>query len=210
MRILPSWCCWPYEAAPLEVVESDPEAHVDLEGAILSATGELLATSLAFHPHVFAAGIDYFGPSSLITRIEHVATRFRDWYAVRFGDVDDPADREMLRAPSPLHAVEQIRVPLLVVQGANDARLPKAESDQMVVALRDLGRGPEYLVAADEGHGFANSINVAAAWTVAERFLARHLGGRYQEEVSPELRDRIRAPSLRKRTRAPDQLIRRP
>jgi hypothetical protein len=65
MRILPSWCCWPYEAAPLEVVESDPEAHVDLEGAILSATGELLATSLAFHPHVFAAGIDYFGPSSL-------------------------------------------------------------------------------------------------------------------------------------------------
>jgi dipeptidyl aminopeptidase/acylaminoacyl peptidase len=163
--------------------------------AVMGASwgGYATLAALAFHPHVFAAGIDYFGPSSLITRMEHVPPQFRDWYAVRFGDVDDPADREMLRAQSPLHAVEQIRVPLLVVQGANDARVPKAESDQIVVALRDLGRAPEYLVAADEGHGFANTINLAAAWAVAERFLARHLGGRYQEEVSPELRDRIRA-----------------
>jgi dipeptidyl aminopeptidase/acylaminoacyl peptidase len=169
---------------------ADPERM-----AVLGASwgGYATLAALAFHPHVFAAGVDYFGPSSLITRMEHVPSQFREWYAVRFGDIDDPADREMLRAQSPLHAVEQIRVPLLVVQGANDARVPKSESDQSVVALRDLGRRPEYLVAADEGHGFANTINLVAAWAVAERFLARHLGGRFQEEVSPEVRHRIRA-----------------
>jgi dipeptidyl aminopeptidase/acylaminoacyl peptidase len=169
---------------------ADPERM-----AVMGASwgGYATLAALAFHPHVFAAGIDFFGPSSLLTRYASVPPQFRDWYAVRFGDVDDPADREMLRAQSPLHAVEQIRAPLLVVQGANDARVNKAESDQIVVALRDLGRGPEYLLAADEGHGFANSINLVAAWAVAERFLARHLGGRYQEEVSPEVRDRIRA-----------------
>jgi dipeptidyl aminopeptidase/acylaminoacyl peptidase len=169
---------------------ADPERM-----AVLGASwgGYATLAALAFHPHVFAAGIDFFGPSSLLTRFTGIPPQFREWYAVRFGDVEDPADREMLRAQSPLYSVEQIRTPLLVVQGANDARVSKAESDQIVMALRELGRGPEYLVAADEGHGFANTINLVAAWAVAERFLARHLGGRYQEEVSPEVRDRIRA-----------------
>jgi dipeptidyl aminopeptidase/acylaminoacyl peptidase len=163
--------------------------------AVMGASwgGYATLAALAFHPHVFAAGVDFFGPSSLLTRFAGIPPQFREWHAVRFGDVDVPEDRELLRAQSPLYAVEQIRAPLLVVQGANDARVSKSESDQVVVALRELGRRPGYLVAADEGHGFANSINLVAAWAVAERFLARHLGGRYQEEVSPEVRDRIRA-----------------
>ena len=85
----------------------------------------------------------------------------------------------------------KIKAPLLVVQGANDPRVNKAESDQIVVALRERGFPVEYLVAPDEGHGFARPVNNMAMFASAERFLAKYLGGRSQESVTPEVATRL-------------------
>ena len=71
--------------------------------------------------------------------------------------------------------------PLLIVQGANDPRVKRAEADQIVIALRDRGFPVEYLVAPDEGHGFARPVNNMAMFAAAEQFFAKHLGGRYQD-----------------------------
>ena len=71
--------------------------------------------------------------------------------------------------------------PLLVVQGANDPRVNRAEAEQIVIALRDRGFDVEYILAPDEGHGFARPVNNMAMFMAAEKFLAAHLGGRYQE-----------------------------
>ena len=85
--------------------------------------------------------------------------------------------RQQLERQSPLNSAEKIKTPLLVVQGANDPRVKKAESDQIVIALRDRGFPVEYLVADDEGHGFARPVNNMALFATAEKFLAKHLGG---------------------------------
>ena len=92
---------------------------------------------------------------------------------------------------SPLNAAGKIKTPLLVVQGANDPRVKKAESDQIVVALRDRGFPVEYLVAPDEGHGFARPVNNMAMYATAEKFLAKHLKGRFQEGMTPEVATRL-------------------
>jgi hypothetical protein len=81
---------------------------------------------------------------------------------------------------------------LLVVQGANDPRVNKAESEQIVVALRDRGFPVEYILAPDEGHGFARPINNLVLYTSAERFLAKYLGGRYQESMTPAIAARMK------------------
>ena len=83
-----------------------------------------------------------------------------------------------MEAQSPLNSADAITAPLLVIQGANDPRVKQAESDQIVVALRDKGQAVEYLVAANEGHGFANEDNNLAMFAKIEEFLATHLGGR--------------------------------
>ena len=81
-------------------------------------------------------------------------------------------------ARSPITKVDQIRTPLLVVQGANDSRVVQAESDNLVEALRTRGVEVEYIVKGDEGHGFVNDENVIDMYRAVERFLAEHLGGR--------------------------------
>ncbi|HMV51210.1 MAG TPA: prolyl oligopeptidase family serine peptidase, partial [Blastocatellia bacterium] len=93
---------------------------------------------------------------------------------------------------SPLNSADKIKAPLLVVQGANDPRVKKAESDQIITALRDRGFPVEYIVAPDEGHGFERPVNNMAMIAAAERFLAKHLGGRFQESATPEVAQRLK------------------
>src|SRR4029079_4696541 len=78
-----------------------------------------------------------------------------------------------------------------VIQGANDPRVNKRESDQIVIALRDRGFPVEYLVAPDEGRGFARPVNNMAMFASSEKFLAKYLGGRYQESMTPEVSQRL-------------------
>jgi dienelactone hydrolase len=92
---------------------------------------------------------------------------------------------------SPLTAVANIRTPLLVAQGANDPRVNRREAEQIVIALRDRGADVEYLLAPDEGHGFARPVNSMALFMAAEKFFALHLGGRYQAGGTPAVIARL-------------------
>lgn len=158
--------------------------------------GYATLAGLAFTPEVYAAGISYVGPSNILTLLNSIPPYWapmKKVFSVRVGDIENPDDVKRLEAQSPLNAAKNITAPLLVIQGANDPRVKKAESDQIVVALRDLGRKVEYMVAPDEGHGFAGKENRLATYAVMERFFNKHLGGRYQESVPAEIQKRIDA-----------------
>ncbi len=152
--------------------------------------GYATLAGLAFTPDLYAAGVSYVGPSNLLTLLASIPPYWapvRKIFNVRLGDPDDPADLELLKRMSPLNSANKIRAPLLVVQGANDPRVNKAESEQIVVSLRDRGRPVEYLLAPDEGHGFAGRLNRLALAAAMEKFFAKHLGGRYQETMPPDV-----------------------
>jgi dipeptidyl aminopeptidase/acylaminoacyl peptidase len=97
-------------------------------------------------------------------------------FHARIGDPERDAD--FLWSRSPLSRVDDIRIPLLIAQGANDPRVKQAESEQIVAALRQKGIPHEYMLFPDEGHGFAKPENRLRFYAAAERFLAEHLGGR--------------------------------
>jgi dipeptidyl aminopeptidase/acylaminoacyl peptidase len=173
---------------------ADP-ARIGIFGG--SYGGYATLAGVAYTPDLYAAAVPYVAPSSLITLIESFPAYWRPvlemtWYR-RVGDPADPADRADLEARSPLNHVERIRTPLLVVHGANDVRVTQRESDQLVVALRDRGVDVEYIVAPDEGHGFQGHVNRLALFAGMERFLARHLGGRYQPDMPPPIAERLDA-----------------
>ncbi|MEM9265616.1 MAG: alpha/beta fold hydrolase [Cyanobacteria bacterium P01_F01_bin.13] len=156
--------------------------------------GYATLAGLAFTPDIYAAGVSYVGISNLITFLQATPPYWetiKATLALRLGDLDDPNDRARLEAQSPLFAADQIQAPLMVVQGANDPRVKQAESDQIVAALRDLGRPVEYLIASDEGHGFRKEINSLAMTAALEKFLAEHLGGRYQAEINPDVQAQL-------------------
>jgi dipeptidyl aminopeptidase/acylaminoacyl peptidase len=141
----------------------------------------------AFTPDVFAAAIDVVGPSNLLTLLHSIPPYWepmRKLFAVRVGDPDK--ETEFLKSISPLFKADQIKIPLLIAQGAHDPRVKQAESEQIVEALRKRGQPVEYLVFPDEGHGFARPENRLKFYAAAEAFLAKYLGGRAEPaEVSP-------------------------
>ncbi len=157
--------------------------------------GYATLAGLTFTPDVYAAGISIVGPSNLITLLNSIPPyweQIRMLFNKRMGDPRTPEGRAQLERQSPLNSADKINKPLLVVQGANDPRVKKAESDQIVVALRERGFPVEYLVAPDEGHGFARPVNNMAMFAAAEKFLAKHIGGRYQETMTPEVSARLK------------------
>ena len=157
--------------------------------------GYATLAGLAFTPEVYACGVSIVGPSNLFTLLNSIPPYWeagRVVFHTRMGDPNTPEGKEQLARQSPLNSANKIVAPLLVIQGANDPRVNKHESDQIVVALRDRGFPVEYIVAPDEGHGFANPINNLAMNAAAEKFLAKHLGGRYQESMTPEVAERLK------------------
>ncbi|HEX7185985.1 MAG TPA: S9 family peptidase [Thermoanaerobaculia bacterium] len=157
--------------------------------------GYATLAGLAFTPDVYAAGVSIVGPSNLITLLESIPPYWesiRKIFMDRMGDPATPEGRAQLERQSPLRSADKIKSPLLVIQGANDPRVKKAESDQIVVALRERGFPVEYLVASDEGHGFAKPVNNMAMFAASEKFLAKHLGGRYQESMPSEIATRLK------------------
>ena len=157
--------------------------------------GYATLAGVAFTPDVYAAAVSIVGPSNLITLLESIPPYWeqaRKLFFERMGDPNTPEGKVQLLRQSPLTAAAKIKTPLLVVQGANDPRVNKRESDQIVIALRDRGFPVEYLVAPDEGHGFARPVNNMAMFASAEKFLAKYLGGRYQETMTPEVSQRLK------------------
>jgi dipeptidyl aminopeptidase/acylaminoacyl peptidase len=156
--------------------------------------GYATLAGVTFTPDLYAAAVDYVGPSNLITLLESIPPYWeagRIMFHKRMGDPTTPEGKAMLVERSPLTHAAKIRTPLLVVQGANDPRVNKREADQIVIALRDRGFPVEYIVAPDEGHGFARPQNNLAMYMSAEKFLAKHLGGRYQAGGSEEATKRL-------------------
>jgi hypothetical protein len=150
---------------------------------------------LAFTPDVYAAGVSIVGPSNLLTLLNSIPPYWesiRTIFNERMGNPNTPEGKAQLVRQSPLNSANRIKAPLLVIQGANDPRVNRAESEQIVVALRDRGFPVEYLLAPDEGHGFARPINNLVLFTAAEKFLAKHLGGRYQESMTPAIAERMK------------------
>ncbi len=124
-------------------------------------------------PDYWAAAVDIVGPSNLITFAKAVPPSWRRMMKHFVGDPDEDAD--LLRERSPLTYIENMKTPLLVIQGAKDPRVVKGESDQLVEKLRELGREVEYVVFEDEGHGFTKRQNEVKAMSLAAGWLERHL-----------------------------------
>jgi dipeptidyl aminopeptidase/acylaminoacyl peptidase len=157
--------------------------------------GYATLAGLAFTPNVYACGVSLVGPSNLITLLNSIPPYWeaaRTIFHERMGDPSTEEGRQRLIRQSPLFSADKIVAPLMVVQGQNDPRVKKAESDQIVVALRDRGFPVEYLNAPDEGHGFARPENNMAFVAAMERFLAEHLGGRYQADMPDPIAARLK------------------
>ena len=128
---------------------------------------------LTFHPELWAAGVDIVGISNFRSFLKNTSV----WRtALRASEYGDPvADAEFLDSVSPLNHIEKIRAPLIVIQGANDPRVPQSEADQMVEKLRARQVPVEYLLFPDEGHGVVKLPNRIKAYTAIADFLAKHL-----------------------------------
>lgn len=171
---------------------SDPK-RVGIFGG--SYGGYATLAGVAFTPDVYAAAVDLFGPSNLITLLESIPPYWepiRKVFHERMGDPTTPEGKALLVERSPLTSAAKIKTPLMIAQGANDPRVNHAESEQIVVALRDRGFPVEYLLIPDEGHGFARPVNNMASLMATENFLAKYLGGRAQEGGTPEVVARLK------------------
>ena len=170
---------------------ADPD-RVGIYGG--SYGGYATLAGLTFTPDLYQAGVAVVPPSNIITLLESLPPYWRpmiEMFHTRVGNPDDPEDRERMKRQSPVHSADQIDAPLMVVQGANDPRVPQEESDQIVVAARDNDVDVQYLLAEDEGHGFVNEDNRLAYIAATEEFFGEHLGGRYQEGMQDEIAEAL-------------------
>ncbi len=156
--------------------------------------GYAALAGVAFTPDLYRAAVDIVGPSNLMTLLASIPPYWeagRKIMYARMADPDTPAGKKWLEERSPLYSAAKIKTPLMVVQGANDPRVNRREAEQIVIALRDRGFPVEYLLAPDEGHGFARPVNNLAMFMAVEKFLAKHLEGRYQDGGSPQVVERL-------------------
>ena len=145
--------------------------------------GYAALAGVTFTPDLFAASVAIVGPSNLITLLDSIPSYWApmtEMFAKRVADKRTPEGRRKLRDMSPLTHVDEIKKPLLVGQGANDPRVKRQESDQIVQAMQRKKLPVTYVLFPDEGHGFAKPENSIAFNGVVEAFLARHLGGRVE------------------------------
>ncbi|MBW8785811.1 MAG: S9 family peptidase [Novosphingobium sp.] len=143
--------------------------------------GYATLVGMTFTPDRFACGVDIVGPSNLETLLKTIPPYWTPVIAQfhqRMGDPTTPAGLALIKERSPLYKADRIARPLLIGQGANDPRVNKAESDQIVEAMKAKGISVTYVVFPDEGHGFAKPANNTAFNAIAENFLAPCLGGR--------------------------------
>jgi len=135
-----------------------------------------------FTPDLFCCAVDIVGPSNLATLIRSIPPYWSTFLANFHKRVGNPdTEEEFLKSRSPLFKVDRIKIPMLIAQGANDPRVKQAESEQIVEAMKNKGIRYEYMLFPDEGHGFAKPENRLKFYAAAEKFLAKHLGGRFEE-----------------------------
>ncbi|MDX2435842.1 MAG: S9 family peptidase [Acidobacteriota bacterium] len=140
--------------------------------------GYMVLAALAFEPEEFAVGVDIFGVSNWIRTLKSIPPYWESFREALYAEIGDPvADEEFLYATSPVFHGEKITRPLIILQGANDPRVIKPESDDMVAAIEANGGIIEYVVFDDEGHGFTKNENRIEGWNTVLAFLDTHLRG---------------------------------
>jgi dipeptidyl aminopeptidase/acylaminoacyl peptidase len=160
---------------------ADPKKVAIMGG---SYGGYATLAGLTFTPDLYACGVDIVGPSNLKTLLASIPpywATIRKTFDVRMGNMDQ--DSVLNQKCSPLFHVDNIKAPLLIGQGQNDPRVNVRESDQIAAAMRAKNLPVEYIVYADEGHGFARPENRMDFYGRAENFLAKQLGGRSEPFV---------------------------
>lgn len=165
--------------------------------------GYATLAGVAFTPELYAAAVDLFGPSNLITLLDSIPPYWepiRQMFYQRMGNPTTADGKALLIERSPLTSANKIKTPLMIAQGANDPRVNHAESEQIVIALRDRGFPVEYLLIPDEGHGFARPVNNMASIMATEIFFAKYLGGRAQTDGTPEVMARLKEVTIDPKT----------
>ena len=152
---------------------ADPE-RVGIYGA--SYGGYATLAGVTFTPELYAAAVDYVGVANLFTFMQTIPPYWKPYLDMMHAMVGDPEqDQELMQAASPVFHVDRIQTPLFIAQGANDPRVNKNESDQMVQALQDRGVEVQYMVKDNEGHGFRNEENQFEFYGAMETFFRGHL-----------------------------------
>ncbi|MHC9541175.1 MAG: prolyl oligopeptidase family serine peptidase [Vulcanimicrobiota bacterium] len=154
--------------------------------------GYATLVGLAFTPDEFCCGVDIVGPSNLVTLLKSFPPYWESMKSLFERRVGKLSEEEFLKSRSPLFKADQMKAPLLIAQGANDPRVKQAESDQIVEVLRKKGKEVEYLLFADEGHGFARPENNMKFYAACEAFLSRNLGGRCEPPQEKEKWENLR------------------
>ena len=141
--------------------------------------GYAVLAGLAFTPDLYACGVDYVGVSNLFTFMKSIPPYWEPYLEMIYEMVGNPEkDKELMESASPVFHADKIKAPLLIAQGANDPRVAKSESDQIVEALKRKNIDVPYIVKDNEGHGFHNEENKFEFYRAMEDFLKTHLGGR--------------------------------
>ncbi len=171
----PLWDCIDAKKYLQSLDYVDPERIGILGG---SYGGYMVLAALAFEPQVFKVGVDLFGVANWIRTLESIPAWWEAQRKALSAELGDPvADRKMLEEVSPLLHADLIRKPLMVLQGANDPRVLKVESDEIVAAVKKNGVPVEYIVFPDEGHGFTKKKNQIEGYSAVLRFLDKYLKG---------------------------------
>jgi dipeptidyl aminopeptidase/acylaminoacyl peptidase len=140
--------------------------------------GYMVLAALTMQPDAFKAGVDLFGISNWVRTLESIPPWWASFREALYVELGDPkTDSARLRRISPLFNADKIKVPLMVLQGANDPRVLKVESDEIVAAARKKGIPVEYVIFPDEGHGFMKKPNEISGYTQVLVFLDRYLKG---------------------------------
>jgi len=152
---------------------ADPD-RIGIYGA--SFGGYATLAGIAYTPDLYAAAVDYVGVSNIFTLLNTIPPYWETMRNMFYERVGHPEkDKELLTAVSPVFHADKIKTPLFVAQGANDPRVNKAESDQIVEALRARGVDVEYMLKDNEGHGFANEENRIEFYNAMVKFFDSHL-----------------------------------
>jgi dipeptidyl aminopeptidase/acylaminoacyl peptidase len=140
--------------------------------------GYMVLAALTMQPDAFKVGVDLFGISNWVRTLESIPPWWASFREALYAELGDPkTDSARLRRISPLFNADKIKVPLMVLQGANDPRVLKVESDEIVAAAQKKGVPVEYVIFPDEGHGFVKKPNEISGYTQVLAFLDKYLKG---------------------------------
>ena len=162
--------------ALLEWIKTQPDLDENRVAVIGGSYGGYMVLASAMHySNNLKAAVDIVGISNFVTFLENTKSYRRDLRRVEYGDERDPAMRKHLEAISPNNHVDKINLPMFVVQGENDPRVPVSEAEQIVKALREKGKPVWYMNALNEGHGYRKKENRDIYQQAVVLFLQKHL-----------------------------------